>query len=260
MTTQQRKDDSVLKFITPSRVDEFIQFKSGSNFKGDEYTIEDYIDRLLKIEDPAKRRKADAGQACHYCLEHSQYDIVLNSYSEVTADDNKWTVNFQLDDEIELPVIRESWVRGTFAGCQIIGKVDAIDAVYVHDHKFTSQVDIEKYMDSVQWKMYLLMTGRDRFVYNLFNVKIEDTANIVNVLGYSRLELCSYDGMAEEIEQVITDYRNFLIQVKPLFIKRIAQYNGLINQEIARLVNSPLVTCKNALIDILNSKRLKEIE
>jgi len=244
-------------FITPSRIDNFIQYQTGLRFDGNEYTLEEYIDNLLRIQ--PENKKMSAGTAGHYLLEHSVYGIYDKEYHNIPVNNKEWTVNFQVDAEIQLPVIRESWVRGTFADCQIIGKVDAIDAIYVHDHKFTSQVDIEKYMESVQWKMYLLMTGRDKFVYNLFNVKVED-ANIVNVLGYQKLELCSYESMAEEIEQIIADYRDFLIQVKPLLIERIAQYNGLIDAEIARLSDSPLVTCKSALIEVLNSKRLKEIE
>lgn len=258
MSNQQRSYSA--QFVSASRLDEFLQFQSGTNFKGDEYTIENYIDKLLKIESPSNYHKANGGTAGHWVLEHSNYGIRINGYDGVKVDNELWKVVFELDTEIQLPVIRESWVRGIFAGVDVRGKVDAIDAISVHDHKFTSQVDIDKYMSSMQWKMYLLMTERDRFVYNLFTVKVEDNANVVTVKDYQKLVLSSYYGMAEEVEQVVADYRDFLITVKPMLEARISEYNGLIDSEVARLSESRLVTVKDSLITILNNSKVKELE
>lgn len=243
--------------ISPSRLDEFLQFQSGSDFKGDEYPLEVYINKLLKIESPKGYHKANAGTAGHYCLENGGYGIIGNKYN-VPVENELWTVLFDLDAEVQLPVIRESWVRGIFCGCNVVGKVDALDAVAIHDHKFTSQVDIDKYMSSMQWKLYLLMSGREQFIYNLFTVKVEDD-NIVTVKDFQRLVLPAYQGMREEVEKVIADYRDFLLDIKPMLEARISEYNGLIDREIARLTDSPLVTVKDALIDVLNNKRIKEL-
>ena len=246
----------VSKLISPSRLDEFIQFQSGVNFKGDEYTLEVFIDKLLKIEPPSDCRKRNAGTAGHNVLELLAYGVPVHK-CDVAVEDEIWTVVFDCQTHVQLPVIRESWVRGIFADVTIRGKVDAIDAISVHDHKFTSSIDIDKYMSSMQWKMYLLMTGRERFVYNLFTVKVDDDVNIVTIKDYQRLVLTAYDGMAEEVEKIISEYKDFLITITPLLNARVAEYNKLIDEEITKINDSSLVTIRDKLITVLNNGKLK---
>lgn len=223
-----------MRFVSPSRLDEYLQYISGKDFKGDDFTANMYIDKLLKIEEPTSRRKADAGTACHLVLEKSDHG---KSISKCTAnvDSKVWSIDWQLDADIYVPTSREQWIHSYVCDELIIGKVDAIDATSVHDHKFTSYVDIEKYIMSMQWKLYLLMTKKDAFVYNIFSVEVLEHYDAVIVKSYDKLELYRYKAMSEQVLDTLSDYIKFLKAIKEALSYRIQQYNQQSNIKIKEI-------------------------
>lgn len=255
------------QFISPSRLDNYLQFMTGKLYdlpNAPDYTIDAFIDSLLQIRKPSSMRKANAGTFGHSMLESLVYTDYVEGYwfDGINYCISEWIINIDCDIEVPVPIIRESPVTAVIAGCPIKGTVDAIDGYCVYDHKFTGQVDIEKYMESMQWKAYLLMTGRMKFVYNLFTVKVDDTENIMTIRDYTPLILWGYPGMREEVEQTIIEYRELLLSIKHLIDARIGDYNNQINQFIEQLNNSPIVTAEyeiNQLITKLKTKFLKEI-
>ena len=251
-------------WITPSRIDEYLQLLTGVKYNfGDmpPYEINDFIDNLLKISNPlsSNQHKADGGTAAHSMLEELQYGVPITGWSVFNNQIGSWNVIIDTDIVIQLPVIRESWVRGIIGETYLLGRVDAIDGIAVHDNKFTKQIDFEKYMESMQWKVYLYLTGRDMFVYNLFQVMVNDNQNIITIKDYQKLTLYAYDGMRQEVEEVIADYRELLISIKPLIIERIQCYNNEIDLFIQQLRETKVITAMVEIEEFITKLKQKYI-
>lgn len=260
----KRERDWIDRCITPSKIDEYLQLLTGVKYNfGDmpPYEINDFIDNILKISNPlsSNQHKADGGTAAHSMLEDLQYGVPITGWSVFNNQIGSWKVIIDADIVMQLPVIRESWVRGIIGETYILGKVDAIDGVAVHDNKFTKQIDAEKYMESMQWKVYLYLTGRDMFVYNLFQVVVSDNQNIITIKDYQKLTLYAYDGMRQEVEEVIADYRELLISIKPLIIERLNEYNNEIDLFIQQLRETNVVTAMVEIEELIAKLKQKYI-
>lgn len=250
------------KFCSPSRIDTYIQYltgyewKFGDNFK--EFTPEGFVNKLLKIEPQSSRRKADAGNACHNLFERAKFDTLSGVYRV-----DGWNIVLPTDDiELSYPDCREQWLGMTINGIKILGKVDAINALSIHDLKFTSNLDIEKYVNSYQWKMYLIGAGLDKMVYDVFEIKVDDNINQVHIKNYHKLELFRYENMETEVIAILDDYLDFLLWLEPMIIARVTEYNQLIDNTINQLQLSGLVTCEqeiNSFNQALQAKKLKVI-
>lgn len=181
-----------------SRLDEFRMYLAGEMYNGDEYTSDDFIARLtVKTESPAMA----AGTAVHAIIENAAFSELPDRVSS-----NGWLVHFDLDAELRMPAAREVKLHREHKGIPLFGRVDAIDAISVHDTKTTSAVDIDRYMDSYQWRSYLWMSGRERFVYDILRVKLDEEAKIVTVVEYLRLPLTAYPDLSLEVEGLLEQY------------------------------------------------------
>ena len=77
---------------------------------------------------------------------------------------NGWTFDFTaLDAEMAVPAVRELKAEVPFetpsGPVTLVGKVDGLDGTTVHDQKLTERWDAERYIDSLQWRAYLVMFG-----------------------------------------------------------------------------------------------------
>lgn len=244
------------KFISPSRVDTFAQFLTGELYSfGDrpEFSTEMFIDKLLKLETFSP--KAECGTAIHKALEESTYGILPETFTV-----NGWTVVIPetIDFELAIPQIREVWVQGCIVDVNVVGRVDSINAIAVHDIKTTSKYDPEKYIDSYQWKMYCLMTGLDKFVYDVITVKVDEVFKSVEITGYEKLELYTYPTMQAEVESIVTEYKAMLLRLEPLIVNRVNEYNKDITNLINFIDNAKSWAINS--LDILDNtiKQLKE--
>jgi hypothetical protein len=96
----------------------------------------------------------------------------------------------------------------------MFGKVDCIDGIVVHDIKTTRQIKLEKYAKSMQWKLYLWMTGLSIFGYNIFEIKIEEWKKSIMINKYEELKLYRYSNMEQDIFHMLDEYIGYLYQIK----------------------------------------------
>jgi hypothetical protein len=120
-----------------------------------------------------------------------------------------WTFEFKVDAEFALPTVRELKMEETFTTpygpVTLVGVVDGLDGMTVHDQKLTAYFDAQKYTDSLQWRAYLAMTGAQRFVYDIFVGKYEDRSNYVTVYEYHQVPFYTYPSIRADVERAVTE-------------------------------------------------------
>lgn len=149
-----------------------------------------------------------AGTALHAALEHSE----PGEHGELSA--NGYTFEFKADGEIDLPVIRELKATRDYeiGDCRVtlVGKVDAIHGRRVDDHKFTSRYDAERFLGSMQWRVYLDLFGANEFRWNVFEGRPDpqDPTRYV-IHAVHQLTMHRYPGMGADIESALARFVEF---------------------------------------------------
>ncbi len=195
-----------------SRLDEFRKYLAGEHYDGSEYTPADFARMMTTHQQSAAM---DAGTAVHAVLETAAFGDLPDH-----ADMNGWHIHFDLDAEVPFPAGREIPLQRTHKGVVLFGRVDAMDAHSVHDAKTTKAIDIDRYLDSYQWRAYLWMSGRQNFIYDLFKVDVDDDIKVVTVKEYVPLKLSAYPRLAHDVEILLEE---FDAAVKALGIEAIAR-------------------------------------
>lgn len=132
-------------------------------------TLAELIEKLSHTAPPTPQMAA--GRAFAKLMEHAREGGTL----DVEQVDG-WEFDFQVEGEIALPVVRELKAEVVFdtphGPVTLVGKVDGYDGKVI-DQKLTENVDAERYLDSLQWRAYLVMFGAREFVYDIFRAKYE---------------------------------------------------------------------------------------
>lgn len=176
-------------------------------------TVEDLVAYLRKETPPT--RAMLAGSAFHKVLEHAESDLDA-------AEQDGFRFLFDLDATIALPQVRE--LKGEMAfqtpvgPVTLVGVVDGMTGKTVRDYKLTSQFDAERYIDSLQWKAYLLMFGATRFDYEVFIGK--DEGDYWRVYDYQRLPLSIYPRIEDDVTSAVRDFAEFW--ARHMYIKEAA--------------------------------------
>lgn len=185
-------------------------------------SLDDLLATLRRETVPTLAMKA--GSALHKALE------TCNADTETLAADG-FTFRFAEDCPLPLPAIRE--LKGememqTKAGpVTLVGVVDTI-GVETTDHKLTARWDAEKYIDSYQWRCYLLMFGGARFTYNVFVGKEVEPGEWL-ITEFHRLPVYAYVGMRADVEREVGELAAFAakhIDRNPLLEKLVASVNA----------------------------------
>ena len=141
-----------------------------------------------------------AGRAFHSFLEHA----TIGDVHVATVDGFEF--DFALDQEIELPAVRElkaECLMETPSGpVTLVGKVDGLHGTTVRDYKLTEQFNAEKYADSYQWRCYLSMFESQTFVYDVFQARY-DGPRIV-IYDYHRMSFSAYPGMRADVQREVS--------------------------------------------------------
>ena len=86
------------------------------------------------------------------------------------------------------------------------GRVDAVSGLTVVDWKTTSsQIDVEKYAEALQWRCYLDGMRLPRFRYEIFRLDKKGVP-----ADFMSFALMRYSGMTDHIRSAIADYLEFL--------------------------------------------------
>lgn len=208
----QPSDDWQRLIYRASKLDDFREYQKGEMMNGDEYTATEFVRRMTAREETAKMA---AGTAVHKLIEDVGWGVLPEH-----ADVNGWHVHFDLDDEAAVPLAREISLHREHKGIPLFGRCDAMNATAVHDIKTTAAVDIDRYLDSYQWRAYLWMSGRRKFVYDIFRVKVEEDIKVVTVQEYQPLKITAYPALSSDVEQLLEE---FDACVKSLAIPEIMQ-------------------------------------
>jgi hypothetical protein len=206
------------RYITPSRIDSYIYHRDTEN-----NTTQDFINNLLKL-DTRFAINMKAGNVVHSYIEHANYETVPIHFVK-----DGWTVQTSpyLDCQIALPSVREMKISKEYKQYNMFGKVDCIDGIVVHDIKTTRQIKLEKYAESMQWKLYLWMTGLSIFEYNIFEIKIEEWKKSIMINKYKELKLYRYSNMEQDIFHMLDEYIGYLYQIKEQ-IQDTARLNNIV--------------------------------
>lgn len=131
----------------------------------EESTMDDLAARLRRTEPPTEQMSAGSALA-------KLFETRAGRNLDVETVDG-WTFDFsEMSGSMPLSPLRElkgEMLFETPAGLvTLVGKVDGLDGRTVRDQKLTEKWDAERYLDSLQWRAYLLMFKADTFVYDVF--------------------------------------------------------------------------------------------
>lgn len=160
-------------------------------------TLDNLLKRLRHDEPPTPAMQA--GRAFARLMETAQPGDMDGAVVD------GWRFVFALNDEIALPQVRELKAEQVFetpsGPVTLVGKVDGMSGLVVHDQKLTERTDVERYLDSLQWRAYLVMFGAQRFVYDLFQCRYHE--NVVTIYGYEPVAFTAYPGMRRDVELAV---------------------------------------------------------
>mgnify|MGYP000922467020 CR=1 FL=1 len=171
--------------------------------------LEALLKRLRGEEPPTPAMMA--GRAFHKLFEESE----PGDLRAASVDDFDFV--FALDCEIAIPEVRE--LKGEIAlatpsgPVTLVGKVDALHGMTVHDFKLTERFDAERYADSYQWRSYLTMFNASTFVYDVFVGRYDDER--VTVYDYHRMHLHAYPGMRADVEREVSGLAEIVARYVP---------------------------------------------
>jgi hypothetical protein len=188
-------------------------------------TLAELIARLTKQEPTTPQM--EAGAAFAKLMEHA------SERSMHMEEVDGWEFFFDLDGEIALPPVRELKAEIIFetpsGPVMLVGKVDGIDGK-IHDQKLTEDFDPERYLDSLQWRSYLLMFGAREFVYDVFRAKYErakghtDDDGVyhkgaiigppdgrITVLEYHPLRFYSYPNIRADVHRAVCELAEVIV-------------------------------------------------
>lgn len=176
---------------------------------GSDMELDALLTRLRGEEPPGPNMLA--GRAFHKLLETSgACDLPSAVVDGVEFD-------FVLEQEIALPLIRELKAEKVFetpsGPVTLVGKVDGLQGITVHDYKLTERFEAERYADSYQWRCYLTMFGAKQFVYDVFQCRYSDDR--VTVYEYHRLPLAAYPGMETDVYREVCSLAGFVARYVP---------------------------------------------
>lgn len=134
-------------------------------WKDSEAPQSNLIERLTHAAKPTPQM--EAGRAFAKMMERANHDTI----GTATVDD--WAFDFTaMTAEISIPTLREIKAEKVYATpsgpVTLVAKCDGLTGRTVTDDKLTEKWDAEKYLDSLQWRVYLELFEADRFVYEVF--------------------------------------------------------------------------------------------
>lgn len=122
--------------------------------------------------------KTNIGSAFHAIIENPVLECLLRTHEfkklGVTFSDEQLGLALIHAQNLGLftPEIQEKKIFETDSGKILItGKMDVLQGNVIRDTKITfGQPEMQKYADSIQWKLYLSIFELDKFVYDVFEV------------------------------------------------------------------------------------------
>jgi hypothetical protein len=175
--------------------------------------LDDLIAKLTSTFEPTPQMMA--GRALAKLFEHARGRTLLTEESE------GWEFHFEIDGELVMPNVTELKAEEVFetprGPVMLVGKVDGLDGIAVHDQKLSEKVDAERYLDSLQWRSYLVMFGAKKFVYDVFLGRYATGGEQrVTITDYLQLPFYAYPNMRADVEKAVCELAEVVARyVKP---------------------------------------------
>ena len=176
----------------------------------------DYAELRKRLSPDQKQEESEAmryGTAFHAYLEDA---VAGREVKEFNRDGIDFKLDF--DRQLYLPEVREVKTELDLSvdgmPVTLVGKADAYDGWSVFDHKLVEQFDAEKYLDSLQWRAYLIMFDARRFTYNVFECD-RDLAAFCRVRELHQLTMCRYPGMERDVLNYVQELARFFRDYMP---------------------------------------------
>lgn len=165
----------------------------------------------LRHEEPATQQM-EAGAAFAKLMENANEGVLL----ERTV--MPWTFDFRdLDATLALPPIRELKaevpMRTPSGNVTLVGKVDCLHGRHVHDQKLTERWDAERYIDSLQWRAYLVMFEATAFTYDVFQARYN--GHHITVTEYHPVTFYAYPSMKADVQRAVDELARVVLEHLP---------------------------------------------
>ena len=196
--------------LSPSKIEQFRKHYHGEYFES--ITKEKVIDYLMGLKE--YKRQMDFGTAYHAIIENGALcylNAETNRY-DVRIADMQDVISFSAN-EIAPAVYYRNKYQGSVDECwwdyeikignylvKIPMRIDKMYGKRVHEIKTTNStsVDVESYMRSYQWRIYLLSLGADFIQYDIFNYYKAENDKEYNV-NYFDFKLYPCLDLAEDV-------------------------------------------------------------
>lgn len=186
--------------LSASDLDAYRRFRANEDAE-----LADLIAHLRRETPPSEAM--EAGTALHAALEIADPGA---EFERMEA--NGYTFDMQIEGEIDMPAIRErKETREFMIGrtlATLVGKVDAIHGQRIEDHKFTGRFDPERFMASMQWRVYLTIFGANEFRWNIFEGREIAPKHYV-ISAFHQLRMHRYPGMERDVEHEVAQFIEF---------------------------------------------------
>lgn len=214
------------RYITGASVfdteDRLLETLSG-RFEGNEYTrIGTAFHSLVEDGIRAISESNDAQDAMIY---GDAYNVWMDANQVQTALNYRKTLSGAIH---EVPIGME-FTDGLFP-LWVSGRIDLLQGNDIRDIKTKYSHGVASdYIDSAQWRLYLQMTGADRFYYDVFefrDYKKEKHGLDVRGLKLTRtdpIECLRYERMEQDNRQLVDEFREYIMYKNLLDILKIKQ-------------------------------------
>lgn len=186
-------------------------------------TLAELVARLTKKDPPTPQM--EAGRALAKLFEFA------TPRSIDAWEGDGWAFRFELDGaRFTLPDARELKAEVVFdtpSGLvTLVGMVDGLDGLTVRDQKLTEKFDAERYLDSLQWRAYLVMFSAKEFVYDIFVAKYErergytDAEGVfhegaftkqVTIREYHPLRFYAYPSIRADVQKAVSELAEVIV-------------------------------------------------
>lgn len=206
--------------ISPSKLEEF-RLHLTDGFNGT-ITVDKVIDKIKGVSKWAPRMVL--GTAVHAILEYGPGRYRKEGKIIVQEDGMPESVTFT-DAEIQ-PLIKhrskhpymvhEIKAKHTLSitteqdSYEVIlnMRIDGMEGIAVHEHKTSDKpAEIENYIDSCQWKIYLLTAGVPIAIYNTFQIK-QPKGKPIEIIPFT-FDFHAYRDMPNEITTLLRQFIEF---------------------------------------------------
>jgi len=171
-------------------------------------TLDDLLARLRG--ERAETEQMAAGRAFAKLMERG------GPYTDA-EDQDGWRFVFAGDFTIEQPdgheVEGELVFETPHGPIALVGHADMVTFMSVRDQKLSERFDAERYTDSLQWRAYLLMFERYRFIYDVFEGQYR--GNVVTIREHHQLTFYAYPDLRRDVERAVRDLADIVARHMP---------------------------------------------